>query len=62
MPGGESGNPISPHYQDAYEAWVEGAAAPFLPGKAKTKLELVPAAMSRAALDRSRTDMLVPHV
>ncbi len=42
MPGGESGNPISPHYEDAYEAWVEGAAAPFLPGKAKTKLELVP--------------------
>ena len=43
MPGGESGNPISRHYADLYETWAAGAAAPLLPGKPVTVLELVPA-------------------
>jgi penicillin amidase len=43
MPGGESGNPISPHYRDGYGAWVAGAASPLLPGKPVATLELRPA-------------------
>jgi penicillin amidase len=42
MPGGESGNPISEHYDDLYDAWATGAAAPLLPGKAVGVLRLVP--------------------
>ena len=42
MPGGESGNPISSHYADEYDAWAAGAAAPFLPGRTVAVLELVP--------------------
>jgi penicillin amidase len=43
MPGGESGNPVSEHYADQYDAWATGAAVPLLPGKAVAVLELVPA-------------------
>jgi len=43
MPGGESGNPLSPHYGDAHAAWAEGAATPFLPGPPKHRLTLSPA-------------------
>jgi len=44
MPGGESGNPISDHYDDLYDSWATGAAAPLLPGKAVAILHLVPEA------------------
>lgn len=43
MPGGESGNPISAHYDDLYAGWAEGAASPLLPGKPVAILTLVPA-------------------
>lgn len=43
MPGGESGNPLSPHYRDAHAAWVRGDAIPFLPGPTVHRLELRPA-------------------
>jgi len=43
MPGGESGNPISDHFDDLYDSWATGAAAPLLPGKAVAVLQLVPA-------------------
>jgi penicillin amidase len=43
MPGGESGNPVSDHYGDLYDAWAQGAAAPLLPGKTVAVLDLVPA-------------------
>jgi penicillin amidase len=43
LPGGQSGHPLSPHYGDQQEAWVRGAPAPFLPGAAVHRLELVPA-------------------
>lgn len=42
MPGGQSGNPISPHYRDAQTAWVEGLPTPFLPGKTVETLILIP--------------------
>ncbi len=49
MPGGESGNPISPHYHDLLDSWAEGAPAPLLPGKTVTVLNLVPAGPATAA-------------
>jgi len=49
MPGGESGNPISTHFGDGYQAWVEGAAAPLLPGAPVSRLDLVPAGGAAAA-------------
>ena len=43
MPGGQSGNPLSPHYGDGHAAWVAGEATPFLPGPPVHQLRLLPA-------------------
>lgn len=43
MPGGQSGNPLSPYYLAGHKDWVEGKATPFLPGPAKWTLTLAPA-------------------
>ncbi|HEY4572336.1 MAG TPA: penicillin acylase family protein, partial [Thermoanaerobaculia bacterium] len=43
MPGGQSGNPLSPYYQKGVDAWEDGKATPFLPGPPVHKLRLVPA-------------------
>ncbi|MGD9644861.1 MAG: penicillin acylase family protein [Pirellulales bacterium] len=43
MPCGQSGHPLSPHYDDAQRAWCEGTPTPFLPGPTLHTLELVPA-------------------
>jgi penicillin amidase len=40
MPGGQSGNPLSPHYLDAEAGWVDGSRQPFLPGPAVSTLTL----------------------
>lgn len=42
MPGGQSGNPLSPHFDDGHTAWVRGEATPFLPGPAAHTLTLRP--------------------
>lgn len=42
MPGGQSGNPLSPFWGAGHEAWVHGEATPFLPGKATHTLSLKP--------------------
>lgn len=42
MPAGQSGHPLSPHFRDGHEDWVEGKATPFLPGPAVKVLELRP--------------------
>lgn len=42
MPGGQSGNPRSPHYRDGHHAWVTGEPTPFLPGQAVSTLKLTP--------------------
>ncbi len=42
MPGGQSGNPFSEYYGDQQLAWVEGVAAPLLPGPARHRLILNP--------------------
>jgi penicillin G amidase len=42
MPGGQSGHPLSPHFDDGHEAWARGEATPFLPQKTVTTLRLMP--------------------
>jgi len=43
MPGGQSGNPLSPFYRAGHEAWARGEATPFLPGEVAHVLALEPA-------------------
>jgi penicillin G amidase len=42
MPGGQSGNPLSPYWGAGHEDWVHGRPTPFLPGKAEHTLRLLP--------------------
>ena len=42
MPGGQSGNPLSPFWGAGHEDWVQGRPTPFLPGKAQYTLILKP--------------------
>ncbi|MCP3724972.1 penicillin acylase family protein [Paraburkholderia sp. CNPSo 3272] len=48
MPGGQSGNPMSPYFLAGHETWVHGDAAPFLPGTAVHTLKLVPVGAQQA--------------
>jgi penicillin amidase len=48
MPGGQSGSPFSPHYDDQQSAWVSGRALPFSAGAARATLALVPAGQTDA--------------
>lgn len=42
MPGGQSGNPLSPFYRAGHAAWAQGEPAPFLPGPTRHTLRLLP--------------------
>jgi penicillin amidase len=42
MPGGQSGNPLSPFWGAGHEAWVRGEPTPFLPGATTHTLHLLP--------------------
>ena len=42
MPGGQSGNPLSPFWGAGHEAWLQGKPTPFLPGKKAHVLTLHP--------------------
>ena len=42
VPGGQSGNPLSPYYRSDWVDWVEARPLPFLPGEAKHRLTLLP--------------------
>jgi penicillin amidase len=42
MPGGPSGNPLSPFYRSGHDAWVKGAPTPLRPGPTQHVLNLVP--------------------
>jgi len=42
MPGGQSGNPLSPYYRSGYDDWAQGKPSPFLPGPAQHTLRLEP--------------------
>jgi penicillin amidase len=59
MPGGQSGHPLSRHYQAGHEAWAEGRPRPLLPGPTVHRLTLEPARAGREvgsshALQRQR--------
>ena len=42
MPGGQSGNPLSPYFLAGHEAWVHGQRTPLLPGPRSHLLRLKP--------------------
>jgi penicillin amidase len=42
MPGGQSGHPASAHYRAGHADWAAARAAPLLPGRAVSRLELRP--------------------
>ena len=42
LPGGPSGNPLSPFYRSGFEDWANGVPTPFLPGPAAHTLILRP--------------------
>ena len=42
MPGGQSGNPLSPYWGAGHEDWVQGRPTPFLPGPTEHTLRLEP--------------------
>ena len=44
MPGGQTGNPLSPYFGAGHADWVAGRATPLLPGKTIYRLQLEPAA------------------
>ncbi|MED6307841.1 MAG: penicillin acylase family protein, partial [Planctomycetota bacterium] len=41
-PGGQSGNPLSPHFRDLTSSWAEGEPMPLLPGPAAASFTIVP--------------------
>lgn len=43
MPGGQSGNPLSPFWGAGHEDWVHGRPTPFLPGASVHELRMTPA-------------------
>jgi penicillin amidase len=42
MPGGQSGNPLSPFWGAGHDDWVQGRASPFLPGETRHTMSLNP--------------------
>lgn len=42
MPGGQSGHPLSPHYNDQQNGWVEGLSIPLRAGKSVVHLQFLP--------------------
>ena len=42
LPGGQSGNPLSPFYRAGHEAWARGEFTPFLPGPTAHTFRLEP--------------------
>jgi len=42
MPGGTSGNPLSPFWAAGHDDWVQGKHTPFLPGETRHTLRLSP--------------------
>ena len=42
MPGGQSGHPFSPHFDDQQRAWVDGTPVPLQPGETLHTLTFTP--------------------
>ncbi len=53
LPGGQSGNPLSPFYRAGYDAWARGDPTPFLPGATRHTLRLEPRA-ERSSIQETR--------
>ncbi len=53
LPGGESGHPLSPWYDDEFQAWADGTPTPLAPGRAKATLVFKPWGRGRLAVPRS---------
>lgn len=45
-PGGQSGNPLSPHYRSMNAAWIAGDSVPLLPGDSVASFSIEPKAAS----------------
>ena len=43
MPGGQSGNPLSPFWGAGHDDWVHGRPTPFLPGESQYVMKMLPA-------------------
>ena len=41
-PGGQSGDPFSPHYRDFHESWLQGTPEPLVPGAPEIVFQLNP--------------------
>ena len=50
-PGGQSGRPGTPHYEDLHSSWAAGAASPLSPGNPVESWVLVPAAAANTTSD-----------
>ncbi|OQK16457.1 hypothetical protein AU255_00685 [Methyloprofundus sedimenti] len=50
MPGGQSGHPLSVHYSDQQQAWVDGIASPLETGVTVHHLTFVPTSENNAGL------------
>jgi penicillin amidase len=48
-PGGQSGNPLSPHYRSLNDSWLAGDPLPLLPGEMVASFSLVPGSDEGAA-------------
>ena len=42
LPGGQSGNPFSPHYRSLNQGWIDGDPMPLLPGESVASFTLQP--------------------
>lgn len=47
LPGGQSGHPLSSHYDDQFPAWLEGKPLPFTAGRPIARLDLIPVDQGR---------------
>ncbi len=52
MPGGQSGHPLSPHYADQQQAWVEGSVLPFEAGAQVHRVKLLPSSVQKLPDDK----------
>jgi penicillin amidase len=52
MPGGQSGHPLSPHYADQQQAWVEGSVLPFEAGAQVYRVKFLPSSIQKLPDDK----------
>jgi len=52
MPAGQSGHPLSPHYRDQHQRWVQGSPTPLGAGPTQHRLSFEPGAASQQEAQR----------